>query len=235
MAITLMISKIKNKENINKIKVLTILIYSLSIIIVMYPISDEIHFLIGSTITIIGSTYLLYLIGNVIYNKIKLDKKKKIYKIITAIISSMLLFFILYKTVTNIYNYVNTEKNIEINHYRNIEITNNIKDRIKSIDEFILEEEKKENKVYILDSEAAVYMIPLDKYNKDYDMFLKGNIGKDAEQGQIEKIKQRDENTIYLIRNKKLELNWQSPAEVINYIRNNLQKTGEISMYEIYR
>ena len=65
-------------------------------------------------------------------------------------------------------------------------------------------------------------MIPENKYNKNYDMFLKGNIGKDGEKGQIEIIKQN------------LKLNWQTPTEVIKYIRENLNKIGEISIYEIY-
>ena len=77
-------------------------------------------------------------------------------------------------------------------------------------------------------------MIPENKYNKNYDMFLKGNIGKDGEKGQIEIIKQRKENELYLIRKPNLKLNWQTPTEVIKYIRENLNKIGEISIYEIY-
>jgi len=41
-------------------------------------------------------------------------------------------------------------------------------------------------------------MIPIDKYNKDYDMFLKGNIGKDGEQGQIEKNKRKRRKYFYI-------------------------------------
>ena len=89
--------------------------------------------------------------------------------------------------------------------------------------------------VYILDAEAAIYMIPLDKYNKDYDMFLKGNIGKDGEEGQIQKIKQKEENALYLILRKNISLNWQMPENVINYIRENLELVEEISIYEVYK
>ena len=78
-------------------------------------------------------------------------------------------------------------------------------------------------------------MIPLNKYNKDYDMFLKGNIGKDGEQGQIEKIQNRNDKELYLIRNSKLRSNWQTPLNVVNYVRNNLEKIGEISIYEIFK
>lgn len=45
------------------------------------------------------------------------------------------------------------------------------------IDSYILDKEVKGKKVYILDATAPFYMIPLDKYNKDFDMFMKGNFG----------------------------------------------------------
>ena len=89
--------------------------------------------------------------------------------------------------------------------------------------------------MYILDAEAAIYMIPIDKYNKDYDMFLKGNIGKDGEQGQIEKIKQKNDNEIILVRKSNLKTNWQTPKEVVKYVRENLEKIGEINIFEIYK
>ena len=53
-AIILLIARILKRENDEFKNILTILIYSVSIIIVMYPISDKIHFLIGSYIAIIG-------------------------------------------------------------------------------------------------------------------------------------------------------------------------------------
>ena len=110
-----------------------------------------------------------------------------------------------------------------------------MQERISEIDEFILKQEENGKKVYILDAEAAIYMIPIDHYNKNYDMFLKGNIGKDSEKGQIGEIKQRDENTLYLIKKKDLSLNWQTPLEVITYIRENLELVGQINIYEIYK
>ena len=235
MAIILIITKVIKKENENIQKILTMLIYSLSIIIVMYPISDEIHFLIGSLISIIGLIYLIILLGKKIYNKINYNKKYKLYKITTLIIWILLFSITLTKSVDNIYRYLKTDKNTEIKHYSNIEIGEKLEERIDNIDRYILEKEQEGKNVYILDAEAAIYMIPLDKYNKNYDMFLKGNIGKDGEEGQIQKIKQKDENTLYLIRNEKLKSNWQTPLNVIDYIRDNLEKIEEIEIYEVYK
>lgn len=235
MVIVLIITKILKKENESTQKILTMLIYSLSIIIVMYPISDEIHFLIGSLISIIGLNYLIYLLGKIIYDKINYNKKYKIYKIMTLFIWILIFAIILTKSIDNLYKYINVEKNTEIQHYKNIEIEEYLKNRINKIDKYILEKEQEGKKIYILDAEAAIYMVPINKYNKDYDMFLKGNIGKDGEEGQIQKIKQRDENTLYLVIKKNLSVNWQIPINVINYVRENLELVEEISIYEVYR
>ena len=235
MAIILIVTKALKKENEKVQNILTILIYSLSIIIVMYPISDEIHFLIGSLISIIGLIYVIIELGKIIYNKIRYAKKYKVYKIITLIIWLLLFSIILTKALNNIYLYAKTEKNANIAHFKNIEISSNLKNRINEIDNYILEKEREGKKVYILDAEVAIYMIPLDKYNKNYDMFLKGNIGKDGEEGQIEKIKQRQENELFLIRKENLKTNWQTPLNVIKYVKENLEKVEGISIYDVYK
>ena len=240
-AMTLLIGKIQVKNNKEESKnntdntILTILIYSLSTLIIMYPISDEIHFLIASTITFIGLAYMLYLLGITIYNKINLKSKKKIYKIISLLISIILIAFIAIKGINNIIEYAKQEKNQTIEHYKNIQISEYLQERINEIDSFILEQEKENKKVYILDAEAAIYMVPINNYNKDYDMFLKGNIGKDGQEGQIQKIKQKSPNEIILIRKKNLQTNWQTPTDVIGYVRENLEFIGEVSIYEVYK
>lgn len=233
--IILIITNIMKKENEKINKLLTILIYSLSIIIVMYPISDEIHFIIGSIIAIIDIIYMIGLLAEKIYNKIPLKQKYKVCKIITLLIWISIFVVISVNGFENIYNYIKLEKNTDIEHYKNVEVWEQLRQRIEILDNYILEKEKEGKKVYILDAEAAIHMIPINRYNKDYDMFLKGNIGKDGEEGQIEKIKQRKENEIYLIRKSNIQTNWQTPLEIIQYIRNNLNQIEEIEIYEAYR
>ena len=235
MSIIIIVTKWIKKDDKKIDNILILLMYSLSIIIVMYPISDEIHFLIGSLIAIISIFYIIFIMGELLYNKIKSSKKKKIYKIISLIIWILLMILILNNSIKNIFTYAKKEKNQTISHYKNIEIEQYLVERIDEIDQFIKENEKDNKKIYVLDAEAPIYMIPINHYNKDYDMFLKGNIGKDGENGQIEKIKNRDLNTIYLIKDTKQRLNWQTPTKVIDYIRENLELIGEINIYEIYR
>ena len=133
------------------------------------------------------------------------------------------------QAINDIYLYTQMDKSV-LNHFSNIPISSTLQDRIIEVDEYIKDEERD---VYILDSEAAVYMIPLDKYNKDFDMFLKGNLGSASEEGQIEKIKNM-KNAVILIKNDKMALNWQTPTKVIEYVKTNLKKIGTVSFFDVY-
>ena len=179
--------------------------------------------------------YMFFLFGKLLYDKINGEKKLKNYKMVTSLIWLVMFAIILSIGLINLYNYAKNEKNTEIKHYKYIEISQGLRDKIKSIDNYILEAEQNGYRVHILDAEAAIYMIPIDRYNKDYDMFLKGNIGKDGEQGQIEKIKQKNDNEIILVRKSNLKTNWQTPKEVVKYVRENLEKIGKINIFEIYK
>ena len=133
------------------------------------------------------------------------------------------------QAINDIYLYTQMDKSI-LNHFSNIPISSTLQARIIEVDAYIKDEERD---VYILDSEAAVYMIPLDKYNKDFDMFLKGNLGSASEEGQIEKIKNM-KNAVILIKNDKMALNWQTPTKVIEYVKTNLKKIGTVSFFDVY-
>ncbi len=230
--------KIKNtdKKNNNNIKTLTI--YGITMLVIMYPIADKIHFLIGSAITLIGISYLIINIGKKVYEKINSKNKRFIYKTTTLVIYLLLIIIIANKSYTNISEYKNMYDDNSINkkiaHYKYINIPSYLEERIKQIDEYILKKEKEDKIIYILDAEAGIYHIPLNKYIKNYDMFLKGNIGKAGEKGIIEELKKQDKSKTYLVRKNEDSLNWQTPTKVIKYIKENYEKIGEISIYDEY-
>lgn len=202
--------------------------YSISSFIVAFPISDKIHFLTGSLITIIAIIYLIYE-----YIIKKIDKSKKIILVgIISFVEIVLLLSIFIDESVRLYeNYIKVEKEDELNHFAYIPKDEGLNERIIEIDNYIIDIEEQGKKVYIIDAEAALYNIPLSKYNKDYDLFCKGNLGSKGEQGIIERIKDEDD-AIYLI--KKDNLNWQNPNKVREYIINNLKYKGEISIFYIY-
>lgn len=220
------------KKNTQK-NVYVLFAYAIGSSIVIYPISDQIHFCIGGLITFIAGIYLLF---NCLYSDDLFDKWSKTLRIFAYGIFSFLLMFLILINVFNslqIFNeqYIKVNKEKELAHFIGIPENRGLKDRILEIEEYIQINQNEGKKVYVLDAEAAIYMIPLDIYNKDYDMFLKGNLGKSGEQGIIDRIASEDD-AIYLI--KKSGLNWQNPDNVRNYIIDNLQCTGDISIFWIF-
>ena len=98
------------------------------------------------------------------------------------------------------------------------------------MDTFIL---TSKDDVKILDASAALYMIPIDKYNKNYDLLLKGNLGKDGEEKIIAEI-ESSKDVKYSILQDKYHKNWQTPLQVINNVKENKNKTGTIGDFDIY-
>lgn len=232
---TMIFINLKNKKSKRIDMFTTIFCYSFAILILMYPIADEIHFLLGAFVTIIELIYLLYICISKGYEKINIEKKYKIYKIISLLVWLLIVILVANTTLTRLYTYIKQNKNKELQHYKYVEVKDDMKNNISIINNYILQEEQQGNNVYILDAEAAIYMIPLNRYNKNYDMFLKGNLGKDGEEGIINELKNKDKNNIYMIRHISIEQNWQAPMQVIDYIRNNYRKIGVLKYYEVYK
>lgn len=127
---------------------------------------------------------------------------------------------------------VNIENNKDLfKHFKNIPLTTGYIKLTQELYDFY--KENNDKKIIIVDAEACVYDIPMDTYNKNFDMFLKGNIGKNGEEGLISNI-ENSTNNIYLIKKEGATLNWQTPKSVIEYIRKNMKKLGSIEYYDIY-
>ena len=246
LVVMLLLKPFKKEENQEYLEKLIICsIYSLPMLIVVYPIADEIHFLIGSIMTWVEFTAIIFVIvkkiikriliaiENIAKDKIK-RKRNFIYKTIILLIFIGLLDFLVIKSYKNIKSYIDQNKNHEIKYYKGIEVPEALQERAKAIEDFTNKMKKENKEVYILDAEAAVYNIPLDKYTKNYDMFLKGNIGKDGEEGIIKQIQKDSENKVYLIKQEKYLLNWQTPTKVVEYVRNNMKKLEDVDIFEAY-
>lgn len=229
--VTLVILFVVNIVNIKQKKIksnasyLILFVNAVAEFTVLYPIADKVHFVIATFPSILITLYY-------ICKKIQEIKNIKVSIFIEHFMNIITISFVgilILQAINDIYLYTQMDKSI-LNHFSNIPISSTLQDRIIEVDEYIKDEERD---VYILDSEAAVYMIPLDKYNKDFDMFLKGNLGSASEEGQIEKIKNM-ENALILIKNDKMALNWQTPTKVIEYVKTNLKKIGTVSFFDVY-
>ena len=74
-------------------------------------------------------------------------------------------------------------------------------------------------------------MIPINKYNKDYDMFLIGNLGLNATNRILKDLDSKNNTEILLFKG---NLNWQTPVDIVKYIQENYNKVGEIGNFDIY-
>ena len=206
------------------------LVYGLAMFVVCFPISNEIHFFIGALPIIILTVYEIYNISKKIINNIS---NKKVYKImIDFIINFITIFIILFislYSIINLYRFFKETDNFSnLKHFKYINISKGLEMQINIVNEYIL----KNDNVIILDASAAAYMIPIDRYNKDYDMFNKGNLGYKGEQKIIEQI--MENNTQYLILKDEYSKNWQTPMDIIEYVKENKTKIGEIEIFDIY-
>lgn len=118
-----------------------------------------------------------------------------------------------------------------LKHYEWIPIQKDLEQQINDVDNYITKMCKNNYKVYIADASAAAYMIPLDIYNKDFDMLLIGNTGS---KDMVQMVDEQDKS-LFLILKDECELNWQSNEEVINYIREHYTYLEEVSCFYVYQ
>ncbi|MBO5477413.1 MAG: glycosyltransferase family 39 protein [Clostridia bacterium] len=225
-SIVIYIKKKCKKEEL-EYNLLTIIPFALASMIVAFPISDEIHFLVGALPSMISLVYGI----NILARKIKSEKNKKFLKDILRCCNILMSTSGLITACLMLCECIITARNYtQTNHFKYIIQTETMANSIKTVNEY---RESQDKKVYILDATSAIYTIPLDQYTKNYDMFVVGNFGKDGEDGIIEDLKTK-EDCIILIKNENHERNWQNPEKVREYIIENMEKIGEVDVFDIY-
>lgn len=205
-----------------------LLIYGVAIFVICFPITDKIHFLIGGLPIIIillcEVSKLILLIKN------KISHNGKVTNIFLKILKYGIILFLICYSIINFYNYFKmSEDYCKLNHFKYICIPADWQTIHTNVYNCIIENKD----VKILDAIGVFFMIPTDRYNKDYDMFNKGNFGYEGEKRLMEEISNSND-TKYLILKQKLNGNWQTPFNIINFVRKNKEKTGEIEIFEIY-
>lgn len=208
----------------NKKEGLTLLIYSFVQMVLVYPISDESHFVIAILPTLISIAYLI----NLLADKVKVTRKEEF--IANTILECLCISLVVIFSIKGFEIYRSQNINKELNHFKYLPMSEQMISEIKEVGEYI----NKNDHTYILDATAALYMIPLDRYNKNFDLFLKGNLGAKGEKGQIENLENMEEKTILIMKDT-LRRNWQNPEEVRNYIKQNMTKIETIGVFDVYR
>lgn len=208
--------------------------YGIAELLLIFPIAKEGYLVMGMIINFIAIIYMVHHLFKLTKLEDKINMKIKLFS--KYFFASFVILSILYVVINygykNLKNYFLIASDYkEVKHFKYIPSNEKY---INGIVDFIKTSEENGRTVYILDASAAIYMIPADRCNKDYDMFLVGNLGADGESGQIEKIKNMNNNEMILIMNDKYQINWQNPEIVRKYIIENLNKIGQIGAFDIY-
>lgn len=230
--ITFILECVKNKKMKDELMNIYVLaICSIPVIAIIYPISDDFHLIVASVFALIVVAYLLIFLWNEIDKFVKIDA---FYKKLLLIGLLFIIILISFKNAI-IERNLNIKENVlvPLKHYEGIYVPKYLSNRISDVTDKVRSYSNSGRESIIIDAEAAIYDIVLNKYKKNYDMLLIGNIGERGVEKIINEIKD-SHNVYYFVKNPQYALNWQLPEDIIDYIRNNLKYHETVSVFDVY-
>ena len=230
--ITFILESIKNKKLKDELINIYVLAFcSIPVIAIIYPISDDFHLMVASVFALIIIAYLLILVLKKIGGFIKIDV---FYKKLLLIGILFIIVLISFKNVI-IERNINVKENVLVpfKHYEGIYVPEYLSKRISDVTDKVMAYSNSGRESIIVDAEAAIYDIVLNRYKKNYDMLLIGNIGENGVEKIINEIKD-SHNVYYFVKNPQYALNWQLPEDIVDYIRNNLKYHETVSVFDVY-
>lgn len=217
----------KFKKNEERKNINNIACFAYPLLGMTYPIFNISHIKFALSIQYVLLFYILYLL--VKGSKIE---KNKIKKYIIFILEIFIIGYYSISSITYIIKYFRIILNDEYNYnepYFGTIFNDETKEKIKDITEYM---QSCDNEVVCISTDAGLYMIPLKQNNKEFDMLLLGDLGKDGEKGVIEKLKGIKGKKIILMNKEKNS--WQESDKIIEFVKNNFIKIGEIEDILIY-
>ena len=230
--ITFILESIKNKKLKDELINIYVLAFCLiPVIAIIYPISDDFHLMVASVYALIIIAYLLILVLKKIDGFIKIDI---FYKKLLLIGILFIIILISFKNLI-IERNINVKENVLVSfkHYEGIYVPEYLSKRISDVTDKVQAYSNSGRESIIVDAEAAIYDIVLNRYKKNYDMLLIGNIGENGVEKIINEIKD-SHNVYYFVKNPQYALNWQLPEDIVDYIRNNLKYHETVSVFDVY-
>ena len=230
--ITFILESIKNKKLKDELINIYVLAFcSIPVIAIIYPISDDFHLMVASVYVLIIIAYLFILVLKKIDGFIKIDI---FYKKLLLIGILFIIILISFKNLI-IERNINVKENILVpfKHYEGIYVPKYLSNRISDVTDKVRLYSNSGRESIIIDAEAAIYDIVLNRYKKNYDMLLIGNIGEHGVEKIINEIKD-SHNVYYFVKNPQYALNWQLSEDIVDYIRNNLKYHETVSVFDVY-
>ena len=217
---------LKNKQDIIK-QMYIIFSFAICTYIIIIPIVNIYHVYLASILILINLMYIIHFLIKPIIEE----------ESIKTIINSIILCIIIVFLISNLkgiwaYNCLEKYTSKESPFYGAI-INSKLDETIKNVSKYIQNNDKD---TIVLSTYAPVISLYLnDLDNKDFDLPLRGNLGKDGEKGLIEKIKNLNNTQILLLHETEEEKElYQFAYDVSDYIRQNYQYIGQIDKFDIY-
>ena len=205
------------------------LCFMLTSLLIGYPIFNTYHIELASLVSII---YSIYFFDVILIRKIQDVLKQKIIKrILIGYVILVLSLNIYYITIFTIQITSNTYQTTFDNPYFGMVATEEAKNKIDKVINFINVKQASNQDVIIFATEANIYRILLNQNYQDFDLPFLGNWGYNGEERVLNKIKNL-KNTYILI--KEEDYIGQESTKIKDYIKNNYNKTGEIEDLLIY-
>lgn len=192
-------------------------LYAISwLLTVSYPLCDLQHLLLG--IVPLAPLFFLYIKQNKVLQDILL-------KVNVAVVTFVIVISAIVFSSWN--NYVYSS----LPNYEGILMSKSLEESIITVCSYIEDIEACGSNVYIANEYACIYRIPLDEYEKNWDLLLVGNIGSTT----IEEMLDVPQNSIFLVLKDKYMLNRQAHFELIDYIKQNYDRIDEVLSYDVYQ
>ena len=217
---------LNNKQDIIK-QMYIIFAFAICTYIIIIPIVNVYHVYLASILILINLMYIIHFLIKPII------EEKSIKTIINTIILCIIIVFLIsnFKGIWE-YNYLSKYTSKESPFY-GATINPELDDTIKNVSEYIQNNNKDTIVLSTYAPLISLYLNDLD--NKDFDLPLRGNLGKDGEEGLIEKIKNLNNTQILLLHETEEEKElYQFAYDAREYITQNYTYIGQIDKFDIY-
>ena len=195
--------------------------------VIIIPIINVYHVYLASILILIN---LMYIIDYVIKPIIQENSIKTIINII--ILCIILVIFI--TNVKGLWEYINLVNcKTKGSPFYGAILDSETEKTISEVGEYIKQNDKDTIVLSSYASLISLYLNDLD--NGEYDLPLRGNLGKDGEKGLIEKIKKLNNTQILLLHETEEEKElYQFAYDARDYIKENYTYMGQINKFDIY-
>ena len=202
-------------------------IFAVFTYIIIIPIINVYHVFLASILMLISLMYIIdFLIKPII-------EESSIKTVINTIIICIIIVFLI-NDGKGVYEYINSSKcTSKHSPFYGVTINEELDNTLKNVGKYIQNNDKETIVLSTYAPLISLYLNDLD--NGEYDLPLRGNLGKDGEMGLIEKIKKLKDTQILLLHETEEEKEmYQFAYDVADYIKQNYAYIGQIDKFDIY-